>query len=436
MSSFVFLALSILLAAALVQAVLFTLQSWEHRRFVRSRLRESAQLKTACGRVALMAPCKGLDVGLEENLRRLLEQDYENYEVTFVVANAEDPACWTIRRLMAQYPRERSRLIVAGPVVQGGQKVHNLLAATADLDDDIEILAFVDSDARPELHWLRALVGRLAKPETGVATGYRWFVPARPSLANYLLYGINGSIATLFRSTRQDLIWGGSWAIRRQVFESIGLRKAWEGTLSDDLVASRVLHQAGLRVEFEPACMVASPLDNNLRQMMAFVRRQYTIARYYTPGRWIFGLATAAVSNLGFWGGLGLAAFGAVTGAAWTWLPLAGCGLFYGLRTFQGMLRRDVARTYLPAAKDALAGAARFDAWAGPLVVLANGLGLVASAFGRHVRWRGLCYRLYAGGQARLVRGRSTSFGSGAFRPHFSHLPEQSPDHEGASPRA
>ena len=33
----------------------------------------------------LLAPCKGVDLGLAENLRPLLEQDYPNYEVVFLV---------------------------------------------------------------------------------------------------------------------------------------------------------------------------------------------------------------------------------------------------------------------------------------------------------------------------------------------------------------
>jgi len=38
----------------------------------------------------VIAPCKGMDDGLEENLAALLEQDYPNYEVIFVVDDKND----------------------------------------------------------------------------------------------------------------------------------------------------------------------------------------------------------------------------------------------------------------------------------------------------------------------------------------------------------
>ena len=72
---------------------------------------------------------------------------------------------------------------------------------------------------------------------------------------------MNCDVMSLLCRSSHYLIWGGSWAIRREVFDAIGLRNAWKGTLSDDLVASRLMRQAGLGVRFEPASVVASPLD-------------------------------------------------------------------------------------------------------------------------------------------------------------------------------
>jgi cellulose synthase/poly-beta-1,6-N-acetylglucosamine synthase-like glycosyltransferase len=140
-----------------------------------------------------------------------------------------------------------------------GQKVHNLLAATVELSSDVEILAFVDSDARPRPQWLRMLVQRLDRPDAGAATGYRWFIPQRPTLANHLLYSINAAAAVLVGPGKRRLVWGGSWAIRRDVLVSSGLRESWRQTLSDDLVAARVLSRARQHVEPEPACMLVSP---------------------------------------------------------------------------------------------------------------------------------------------------------------------------------
>ena len=43
---------------------------------------------------------------------------------------------------------EDLKVILAGRAEKGGQKIHNLLAATAQLSQDVAYLAFADSDAR------------------------------------------------------------------------------------------------------------------------------------------------------------------------------------------------------------------------------------------------------------------------------------------------
>jgi hypothetical protein len=83
-----------------------------------------------------------------------------------------------------------------------------------------------------------------------------------------------------------NFIWGGSWAITRELFERTGVRDAWRGTLSDDLVATRVLRLAGVRIVFEPACMAASPIDVSWREAARFLRRQFLIGRCYAPVCW------------------------------------------------------------------------------------------------------------------------------------------------------
>ena len=73
-----------LAALTLVMSLVLTLHTWEHRRYARSCFQNRATARTA-GRVAVIVPCKGVDFSLKDNLHRLLVQDYEDYEVHFVV---------------------------------------------------------------------------------------------------------------------------------------------------------------------------------------------------------------------------------------------------------------------------------------------------------------------------------------------------------------
>lgn len=382
----------------IVLAALVALQTWEHRRFARSRLAHLDEHPQE-GPALVVAPCRGMDEGLEENLRSLFGQDYQHYQIRFVVESLDDPAYPVILRLMAAHPHVPACVIVAGRASQCGQKVHNLRAATADVPPHVRYLAFVDSDARVRRQWLRALLEGLEDPKVGAVTGYRWFVPGRASLGNHLVYSINASSAVFFGLHSPTVVWGGSWAMRRELFEALGLRQAWQGTLSDDLVASRLLRQAGLCVLFEPACMVLSPLDGTLRELSRFVRRQYLMGRLYLRPWWALALLLTTLASLPHIASLGVLVWCLASGSAWGWLAAGLSGLLYGFSALGGWFRQGFVRVYFPQLDAALRGARRFEIWAGPLVALANWLHLFGSTFGRHVTWRGIRYRLAPDGQ-------------------------------------
>ncbi len=388
----------IVAGVAIVQSLLLTLQTWEHRRFVRSSM-QGWERHQPSGRVLLCAPCKGHDLKLEDNLRALLEQDYDDYEVSFIVESGDDPACAVIRRVMAAHPWMSARMIVAGRAGESGQKVHNLRVATARLSPRIDYLAFADSDARPRPEWLRMLISRLYRPHIGAMTGYRWFVPEGKSAANKLLYSLNCNVMSLLGRNSHYLLWGGSWAIRREVFDKIGLRSAWKGTLGDDLVASRLLSKAKMQVRFEPACVVASPIDNSFFEAISFLRRQYQLSYFYARDWWAFAVLSATFSNLAWLGNLGLLAQGFLKGASWAWIPAAVILLLYLLAVCRGKVRQDLADLYFPHLHRTLREAKRFDIWFQPAISLIHGIIILSAGFGRHISWRGIGYRLAADGK-------------------------------------
>ncbi len=387
---------------ATIQALLMVVQTWEHRRFARNRLANVWRCR-ARGRAVIFVPCRGLDVELENNLHGLFRQDYPDYEVWFILEGTKDPAYPAVNRVMAAHPETVTRLILAGSAQESGQKVHNLRVATESLPPEITYLAFLDADARPSACWLRVLLARLDRGEVGAATGYRWFVPLRPSLANHLLYAMNAGIAMFCSRNGPNAVWGGSWAIRRDLFQRLEIREAWKGTLSDDFVATRALYRARLHVEFQPACMVASPLDFSLRAMCSFARRQYTMGRcYFLPG-WLLGAAVLSLANLAFWGSLAAVGWGLLGGPIDPRVPAGIVALAYAAAFYRGLIRRDLARLYLPDQQQSLRRACRFDLWSGPLVGLCTWAMLAISLFGSRITWRGIAYRLLPGGKIQTI---------------------------------
>jgi cellulose synthase/poly-beta-1,6-N-acetylglucosamine synthase-like glycosyltransferase len=238
----------------------------------------------------------------------------------------------------------------------------------------------------------------ITRADTGAVTGYRWLFPERHSLANLVLYSLNTSIATLFTSGGHHLLWGGCWAIRRELFDRLRIRDAWQGVLSDDLAVSRVIHRAGLRIKFEPSCMLATPWDGGTAGMFDFLYRQHFMLWRYAP-RWSLAMLAATLLTVcGFWCPAGYALLFQHHTGQWPLAMLALLGLVYGLQVGRGVLRVTLASRYFPEHCRALAPAAIFDVFAGPLTAAVSLSVMLAAAFGRRVRWRQISYIVDADG--------------------------------------
>jgi hypothetical protein len=221
---------------------------------------------------------------------------------------------------------------------------------------------------------------------------------------------MNCDVMSLLTRSSHHLIWGGSWAIRREVFDAIGLRDAWKGTLSDDLVASRLMRKSKREVRFEPACVVASPLDQTLPHAVAFIRRQYLVARLYTFDWWFFSLLAFTCSNLIWFGNLGVLAWSLAAASPSPWIPLGVSVVLYFLKVYRGSLRQDCVRAYFPHWEKASRSIRRFDIWGHPFVEIAHWLGVASASFGRLIDWRGIRYRVLPGGQVQdIIRSNSES---------------------------
>jgi ceramide glucosyltransferase len=240
--------------------------------------------------VSVIAPCRGLEDGLRENIAAIFQQSYPAYEIIFVTDRADDPSLKVVEEIIKTEDGSRrvsARVVIAGEAVDCGQKVHNLRVAVAEADPRSAVLVFVDSDARPQSGWLRSLAAPLADENVGAATGYRWFILDRGGLASHLRAVWNASITSaLGENVDKNFCWGGSTAIRRSTFERLQVLERWRGTVSDDFTLTRVLQEAKLPVRFVPACLVASVGDCTAKELLEFTNRQLKITRVYAAHLW------------------------------------------------------------------------------------------------------------------------------------------------------
>jgi ceramide glucosyltransferase len=400
----IWISVSALFAAlAVIQGVLVAAQAHEHRRFTRSRLRCLDSFRPT-GRTVLFVPCRGRDLGLAENLTSLFEQDYEDYEIRFLVETPEDPACRAIQRVAVEYPERLSRIVFTGKATDCGQKVHNLLRGTETLSPEVKYLAFADSDARPRSHWLRALVYRLDCDRIGATTGYRWFVPMRTTVPNLLVTSVNASLGMLFGRGNPNIIWGGSWAVRRDRFEQLNIRGAWQRKLNDDLVVTDIMRRARLRIEYEPACAVASPLDLDTSQMVGFARRQYFQARYYLPNCWRAGLLLTTFSLTALCLSVAATIIMWRNGSLAAWAPTLVAATLYTSWIYRGIHRVWLSQELFPDYDRQLRTTRWLDVFGGPVAALVNWLIFAGTAIGHRLVWREIHYELDGRGNVLSVR--------------------------------
>ncbi len=235
----------------------------------------------------IFAPCRGIDQGMLENLDALLSQNYPEYEVVFIVDENSDEATALIESAWRE-ARRPVKLVVAPKATDASQKVTNLLEGIGYADPASEIFAFVDSDSRPGKDWLRNLIAPLTDEKVGAATGYRWFISTNETFAAEMRNMWNASIASALGPNRQtNFCWGGSTAIRRDVFEQLNIREKWRGTLSDDFTMTHAVKDAGMEIHFVPQALTPSIENCSVRELFEFTTRQMKITRMYAPNLWI-----------------------------------------------------------------------------------------------------------------------------------------------------
>jgi len=353
-------------------------------------------------RAAVILPCCGVDERLAATIEALGRQEYEDHEVFFTFESDQDPAYEAVGQLAARWAGPRWRRVLAGQAHDRSQKVHNLLAAVNEVDPEYDVLVFLDSDAVPHAGWLAALVAPLADPEVGAATGFRWY-SAEGGLVNGLRSAWNAAAVAFLTDPVHNFCWGGSTAIRRDVFERCGVVERWQRALSDDYQVTLAMREAGLAIRFVPQCLIACHERTSLRQFFGFARRQLIITRVCGPALWW--------SAMRFVGGFTAASAGCVVFAIWglaagrpdaALVSLAAWVVLLMVAKIQCMLRQSAVRRALP--RDWTRRDWIFDVMGVELIGILHMVLLLSSAFGRRFRWRDIQYEMVSPDETVVLR--------------------------------
>jgi cellulose synthase/poly-beta-1,6-N-acetylglucosamine synthase-like glycosyltransferase len=252
----------------------------------------------------VLAPHKGIEPEIEHNITSLLSQNYpSSWEVIFITKSEDDPAYSAIQELLNSRQGARARLVTAGEAGISSQKITNLLRALREVSEDTEVLSFIDSDLRVSPLWLQSLVAPLSQSGVGAATGYRLLCPKG---------GFWKAICSLWDSVRLVAIdnprisfpWGGSMAMKYELFRQLEVARIWQKSLSDDLSLGQVLREKGLFIAFSPlACGITQP-PSTLLEFWEWATRQMVWPRLYGRRLWFANLAGLVFHHLALIGGV------------------------------------------------------------------------------------------------------------------------------------
>jgi cellulose synthase/poly-beta-1,6-N-acetylglucosamine synthase-like glycosyltransferase len=353
-------------------------------------------------RTAVLCPCRGMEPGLERNLVSLCEFDHQNYEVFFILASETDPAHAVVKRVVASSSRVKAHIVIAGKPANCSEKVNNLRVGVEQLPPEFEIMVFADSDGRPGKSWLQRLAAPLADSRIGATTTMRWFVPTKNDLATALLAAWNASVVTMLGGHDKNFCWGGGTAIRRALFEEIGMLDVWQHSFSDDYSLTSMIERSRRQIVFLPECLTLSYVETDFAGLLEFTNRQVKITRVYRPQMWGMAFGThflyCATLVFGLFVALELVVESrpAFQVAFLLFLPML-------LAAIRGALRVIGASEALPAARAQIMGQSWMYILLPVVLPFWYLINFVSSLKGRRLKWRGIEYELISPDQTRIL---------------------------------
>lgn len=247
--------------------------------------------------VGVIMALRGADPFLEDSLRGLMSLDYPSHEIRIIIDSEVDPAYTVVNRVRQEMDADNVEIEILN-VCQETSSLKNsaLIQGINGCSDRCEAYAWLDSDTVPYAEWLTDLVAPLKDENIGAACGIRWYAPPTNTLANYVRHIWNS--AAVLQMVAYEIGWGGAFAIRRSLYEEVGLETKWCRALVEDTLASNEVLLGGRRVEFVAGCTMPNPENASLSWCVRFVTRQLQGLRYYHDA-WrlvlIFGILSGAV---------------------------------------------------------------------------------------------------------------------------------------------
>lgn len=374
-----------LLMIAAVLAVITTLTSFGCLVWVLRRRRGATAVHTPP--VTVYKPLKGLDEGLEDNLRSFFHQDYPTYQLIFCVADRDDPAVAVVESLLREFPDRDAQLVIGCPAFGLNPKVESLAAIDRLRKHDVILIS--DSNVRARPGYLRETACYLADPSVGLVSnvfagdGEESFAAA---LENLQLNGFIAGGVAWASVLGLTCVVGKSMMMPAKVLAAIGGFASVRNLLAEDQAIGLRVRKAGYSIRLSHHVITNVNHRRGLRWFLNRHSRWFKIRRQLS-------FPTFLVEPLGSLGVLGLVwALSDDSGLAWGGL----LGLV-GLGMARDAVQTRMLRGTWPAGRHLMLSPVK-DLFLLPI--------WLDALFSRRVMWRG--HRFFIGRWTRLRAARST----------------------------
>jgi ceramide glucosyltransferase len=234
--------------------------------------------------VTIFKPLKGLDEGLEENLRSFFQLDYPEFQIVFGAVDTGDPAVEVVRRLMAEFPKQDAHLVVGAPVFGLNPKVENLAAMDRHRKHDTILIS--DSNVRVRPSYLRETACYLAEPGVGLVTNlFTGVGEVQPGavLENLQLNGFIAGGVALAAFLRVPCVVGKSMLMPARVLQEVGGFAGVRNLLAEDQAIAIRVRKAGYAIRLSHHVINNVNRERSFRWFMNRHSRWFKIRRRMAP---------------------------------------------------------------------------------------------------------------------------------------------------------
>ncbi|SAM00494.1 hypothetical protein [Absidia glauca] len=210
--------------------------------------------------VSILRPLKGLDLELEANLRSSFQQNYPKFELLFSVASADDPSIPIVQRLIKEYSKVDSRLIIGEQIVGINPKINNMVTSYDSAKYDI--IWILDSNVHVDEDTLGRSVDELEKPGIGLVHHLPMATQPSSYAAQVEQVFLNTNHAKMYLAINTvgiaSCVMGKSNLYRRSDLDKAGGLAAFGKYMAEDNIVGEALWAQGLRhaMSADMACQV------------------------------------------------------------------------------------------------------------------------------------------------------------------------------------